>query len=66
MIQPPSSAPGIEPKPPITAAAKALIPMNPIPGWTSETGARRIPATAATPAEIAHTREKTRLTGIPT
>jgi hypothetical protein len=62
---PPTSAPGIEPNPPSTAAAKALRPMNPRLMSMSDTGARRMPATAATPAEMAQISENIRLTGMP-
>jgi hypothetical protein len=65
MMMPPTSAPGIEPKPPSTAAAKALSPMKPRLMSMSDTGASSTPAIAATPAEIAQMSENIRLTGIP-
>ena len=49
---PPTMAPGIEPKPPSTAAAKAFNPISEIEVSTRVMGASNTPATAATPAEI--------------
>ena len=65
MVTPPTSAPGIEPKPPSTAAAKALSPMKPRLMSISETGASSTPAMAATPAEMAQISENIRFTGMP-
>ena len=65
MVMPPTSAPGIEPNPPSTAAAKALSPMKPRLMSISDTGASSTPAIAATPAEMAQISENIRLTGIP-
>jgi hypothetical protein len=53
MIRPPAMAPGMLPKPPTTAAGKALRPMKPMLLWTKVIGARSTAAKAATPAEIA-------------
>jgi hypothetical protein len=65
MVSPPTNAPGMDPKPPSTAAAKAFRPMKPRLMSTSETGARSTPAMAATPAEIAQMSEHMSLTGMP-
>ena len=65
MISPPINAPGRLPNPPITAAAKALMPMKPICGLTSEIGAVKVPATAVTKALMAQINEYIRFTGIP-
>ncbi len=65
MVTPPTSAPGIDPKPPSTAAANALSPMKPRLMSISETGASRTPAMAATPAEMAQMSENMRFTGMP-
>ena len=65
MVTPPTSAPGIDPKPPRTAAAKALRPMKPRLMSMSETGASSTPAMAATAAEIAQMSENMRFTGMP-
>ena len=63
---PPTNAPGIEPKPPSTAAAKAFsATASPMLMSISVTGASSTPAAVATPAEIAQIIEKIRLTGIP-
>ncbi len=65
---PPSTAPGMLPKPPITAAMKALrTGVNPMYGliWPAWTEYRR-PATAARAAPIANAAATTRLTLIPT
>ena len=63
---PPTSAPGIEPKPPSTAAAKAFsATARPMLMSISVTGASSTPAAAATPAEIAQIREKIIFTGMP-
>ena len=53
------------PKPPITAAAKALMPRKPMFTSIIDTGDSRMPATAATPAEIAQIMENTVRTGMP-
>jgi hypothetical protein len=53
------------PNPPITAAAKALMPRNPIEGSTSEVGDSSTPATVATIADSAQISELMRLTGMP-
>jgi hypothetical protein len=55
----------MEPKPPSTAAAKALSPMKPRLMSINETGASSTPAMAATPAEMAQMSENIRLTGMP-
>ncbi len=47
-MRPPSSAPGRLPKPPMTAAAKALMPSRPIDGSIEPFDANRMPAIAAT------------------
>ncbi len=66
MTMPPTRAPGIEPKPPSTAAAKAFsATARPMLMSISVTGASRMPAAAAVPAEIAQIREKISLTGMP-
>ena len=66
MMTPPASAPGIEPKPPNTAAGKALSPSaSPTLVWMKVMGANRTPAQAATMALIAQISETTRLTGMP-
>ena len=65
MVTPPASAPGIDPKPPSTAAAKALSPMKPILTSMSDTGASKTPAIVATPAEMAQISENTSFTGMP-
>src|SRR6266498_4403752 len=63
MVSPPTKAPGMDPKPPSTAAAKALRPMKPKLISTSDTGARSTPAIAATPAEMAQMSEHMSFTG---
>ena len=55
----------MEPKPPSTAAAKALSPMKPRLMSISDTGASSTPAMAATPAEMAQISENIRFTGMP-
>ena len=44
MMTPPTSAPGMLPKPPSTAAAKALMPRKPMLTWMMEIGASSMPA----------------------
>ena len=66
MIRPPTRAPGIDPKPPSTAAGKAFSPSTrPTLEWMKVIGASSTPAQAATAALIAQIRETTRLTGMP-
>ena len=62
---PPSKAPGKLPKPPITAAAKALIPSKPVAGSIAFFEANNMPAIAATIPDNAQINELIRLTGIP-
>ena len=47
ITSPPSSAPGKEPKPPITAAANAFIPIKPTDGSTAPLEAYKMPADPA-------------------
>jgi hypothetical protein len=47
MIRPPTSAPGMLPKPPTTAAGKAFRPMKPMLACTKVIGASSRPAMAA-------------------
>src|SRR5207247_1927115 len=63
--RPPRMAPGIEPKPPSTAAMNALITMRPIFVERNTTGAISTPATAPTTAASIQAAEKTRGTLIP-
>ncbi len=63
---PPTTAPGIEPKPPSTAAGNAFRPEHePTLEWMKVIGASSTPAQVATAALIAQTIETTRLTGMP-
>ena len=62
---PPTTAPGIEPKPPITAAVKPLMTMSPIVEDRNTTGATSTPATAPTTPASTHDVEYTRSTLIP-
>ena len=66
MMMPPNSAPGMEPKPPSTAAGKAFKPSTrPTLEWMKVIGANSTPAQVATAALIAQTIDTTRLTGMP-
>ena len=65
MIIPPTIAPGIDPNPPSTAAAKAFSPISEIDVSTSVIGASNTPAIAAVAAYIDHINEKINLTGMP-
>ncbi len=65
MISPPTIAPGTLPKPPTTAAGKAFRPMKPMLECTKVTGASRMPANAATPADSPQIIMLTRRTGMP-
>ena len=58
-------APGRLPKPPTTAAGKALSPTKPMLACTKVIGASSSPATAATIAASAQTIEFSRRTGMP-
>ena len=54
---PPSTAPGIEPKPPRTAAVNPLMATSPIFDERKMTGAIRTPATAPTTEAMTHDEE---------
>ena len=62
---PPTTAPGMEPKPPMTAAVKPLITMSPILEDRKTTGATSTPATAPTTAASTQLVEYTRSTLMP-
>src|SRR5262249_18968311 len=62
---PPATAPGIEPKPPSTAAVKPLMTIRPIFEERKTTGATSTPATAPTIAARIHDVAKTRSTLMP-
>ena len=66
IIRPPIRAPGKDPKPPITAAANALIPRRPVIGSTEPFAENSIPAIPAKIPAITQVKDCTLLTGIPT
>src|SRR5437762_2801719 len=62
---PPTTAPGIEPKPPSTAAVKPLMAISPILVERNVTGAKSTPPIAPTTAASTHAPEYTRSTLMP-
>ncbi|MNT93047.1 hypothetical protein D3C72_2344300 [compost metagenome] len=65
ITSPPTMAPGRLPKPPTTAAGKALSPISPMLACTKVMGANSSPATAATAAASPQARPLRRCTGMP-
>ena len=66
IINPPSKAPGSEPSPPMTAAAKAFIPIRPTEGSTAPLKAYKIPDNPATDPAKTQVKVCSLFTGTPT